>query len=227
MTSVSFHGHACFLLKEEEGQTLVLDPVPDKGFLGITELAPLRVDARWVLSSHLHTDHAAHHLLPHATPIVREGAYGPWEVEKVSAFHDEHGGRLRGGPTDILRIRSAAMCVVHCGDLGELPGPDLMSWLSRHPIDLLLVPAGGWFTLDAADAASLTQRLRPRAAAAYHCSDQGLPLPQLASRLEYLGLFGTHHRRLAFESDSRAAPHPVDSPLILDLRPNLRSADPD
>ena len=52
------------------------------------------------------------------------------------------------------------MSLIHAGDLGMIPSDEeLSSW---KPVDVLLLPIGGIFTIDAREAQKLVSKLSPR-----------------------------------------------------------------
>jgi L-ascorbate metabolism protein UlaG (beta-lactamase superfamily) len=58
------------------------------------------------------------------------------------------------------------MVIIHAGDLGMLPSPDqILSW---KPVDILMVPVGGIFTINGNDAQTLVDRLHPLIAIPMH-----------------------------------------------------------
>jgi L-ascorbate metabolism protein UlaG (beta-lactamase superfamily) len=62
------------------------------------------------------------------------------------------------------------------GDLGHIPGKAVLSQLEG--VDALLIPVGGHFTIDAAAACKLVQRLSPRVVIPMHyrLGDMGYPV---------------------------------------------------
>ena len=80
----------------------------------------------------------------------------------------------------MIDIRVAGLRIVHCGDIGERPEGATLAWLRESPIDLMIVPIGGFFTLGADGAAELVERCSPYRALACHSSNDGLSFPQLA-----------------------------------------------
>ncbi|HSK69206.1 MAG TPA: MBL fold metallo-hydrolase, partial [Candidatus Limnocylindria bacterium] len=58
------------------------------------------------------------------------------------------------------------LVIAHLGDLGEIPGSALQAALDRP--DVLLVPVGGFYTMDAAQAARTVELLRPRVVIPMH-----------------------------------------------------------
>jgi L-ascorbate metabolism protein UlaG (beta-lactamase superfamily) len=85
--------------------------------------------------------------------------------------------------TDVLRVTDTATgeVVVHCGDLGERPVGKLLKWLVQVPIDVLIVPVGGYFTLGGDGALELARLLSPKAVIPCHAAEHGGMFSELAS----------------------------------------------
>ncbi len=147
-------GHACFMLESKENR-LVLDP-----FAGVPGLRDVDTEAEQVLCSH---DHFDHHYL--AGVKLHEGGASPFAVSTVATFHDAQGGALRGSNT--VHILSAERCtVVHLGDLGHR-----LTEAQAEPLrncDVLLLPVGGTYTIDAEQAAETVRQLQPRVVIPMH-----------------------------------------------------------
>lgn len=173
-----FFGHACFGVEigsvslcidpYEPGPNISLPPLPD-------------TFTHWV-PTHEHSDHNAGHAIPAAERLRAPARLPGIRIERVGAAHDEFGGRLRGGMTDVLRVTDdAGTTVVHCGDLGERPTGDLLRWLGERPIDVLIVPTGGYFTLGPDGALELARLLQPEATIACHAAEHGANFSELGS----------------------------------------------
>src|SRR5690554_399356 len=155
-----FLGHAAMRLRAGDQTTLMIDPYNPGGYGGRMGYAPIPYKADAVVCSHAHADHAAVEDLP-TTPLLIEGDadFGPFSVRRHPAFHDEYGGRRRGGAVDILEIRVDGRRIVHLSDVGHSPTPALIEALWAP--DILCVPVGGNFTIGAAQAFEWWQRLAP------------------------------------------------------------------
>ena len=171
-----------------------MDPFEPGGLGGAVQL-PALPDAftHWI-ATHDHVDHNASSAIPGALRLrasAHTSAQAPGvSVDAYSAFHDEFGGRLRGGSTDLLRFRCdtalGQRTVMHCGDLGERPVGRLLDWLRETPIDVLIVPVGGYFTLGGEGAAELVSLVRPSVVVPCHAREHGVALPQLQSESHFL-----------------------------------------
>lgn len=150
-----WNGHSCFTLETSQGR-VVFDPYLDDYVPG---LAHLDLTADLVLCSHLHRDHGARNLvkLTGRSPAV--------QVEEIATFHDPKEGALRG-PNTIRVLTAEGLRVAHLGDLGcELEGWQLEK---LRGVDVLLVPVGGYYTIDAAQAQALAEQVKPRVVVPMH-----------------------------------------------------------
>lgn len=155
--SVTYIGHACFAL-EWQGWRVVLDPYADGSVPG---LESVRETADAVYCSHDHRDHGAVKNVK-----CRKGqAPAGFAVEELETEHDPCGGALRGKNT----VRVFTFGALRCAHLGDL-GRDLTEaeCALLRDLDLLLLPVGGYYTIDAAQARVILDRLRPRVAVAMH-----------------------------------------------------------
>ena len=134
-----WNGHSCFTLATEAG-TLVIDPYEDGSVPG---LSPLHLEADAVYCSHEHRDHG------NRAAVALSGKPCAVEVEELATWHDEVQGAKRGPNT--MRIFSAeGLRVAHLGDLGCGLTPEQAEALSG--LDALLIPVGGFYTIDAGQA---------------------------------------------------------------------------
>ena len=174
MVDITWHGQACFKIKGK-GASVVVDPY-EADFTG---LKPLKLEADIVCVTHSHQDH-------NNTKAVKtsEGQdpfiiSGPGEFEKmsvnivgVSSFHDNFEGQERGKNT-IYNITVDEINVVHLGDLGQKKlTQGQVEQLSS--CDVLLIPTGGTYTIEAKDAPDIIAQLEPKIVIPMHHGIAGL-----------------------------------------------------
>ena len=80
-------------------------------------------------------------------------------------FHDDQGGALRGGNT-MRAFCAEGLRVVHCGDLGHWPDEEQRAFLMGS--DVLMLPVGGYYTIDAAEAEKIVDAVCPRTVLPMH-----------------------------------------------------------
>lgn len=167
-------GHAAFLL-ESGGTTIITDPfkkhVGYPVFTGSVDI---------VTVSHDHNDHNAVGLLKGYSTVLHEA--GDYEVSGISikgfeSFHDKQQGRQRG-KNIIFLISAEGMNLVHLGDLGHELEPEQVEAIGR--VDLLLLPVGGYYTIDAEDAFKVAGLLNPGIIIPMHYQTQHCNIKELA-----------------------------------------------
>ena len=154
---IKWLGHSSFLLEESTGTTIVTDPY-ESDYVGIS-YPEVRADI--VTVSHGHHDHNAAHLVQ-GQPRVIDGV-GFWEIDGVyintlESCHDHHGGARRGKNL-ICKFRLDGVEVVHMGDIGEEITPQLGEAIG--PVNVLLIPVGGNYTIGAEQAKEYVDFLMP------------------------------------------------------------------
>ncbi len=168
-------GHACFAV-ESGGYTVVLDPYTLENY------PPLHAGAHRVLCSHTHRDHA---FLPAVTLLPPPGE-DPFAVETVESFHDDRGGALRG--TNTIHILCAeGLRVAHLGDLGHELSEEQLDRL--RGVDALLLPVGGYYTIDAPTAKRVADAVAPRVIVPMHYRHGDYGLREVGTAEEFLRLF--------------------------------------
>lgn len=161
--TLKYLGHAAFLL--QAGETIFLmDPYdPNCGY------GKLEVQADYVTVSHEHMDHNYIAAAPGAKPIRGLSPDGlGWEevsltldgvdVFTVPSYHDNAAGKLRGRNA-IFVFDTGLVRLVHLGDLGHPLNQEHLDKLA--PVDVLLIPVGGHFTIDGTDAVEIIHKLEP------------------------------------------------------------------
>jgi len=125
------------------------------------------LEADLVLSTHDHEDHNNVKAVKGpagGAPFVITGP-GEYEIKDISvrgipSFHDEKEGKERGENT-IYMIEAEGMRLCHLGDLGQSElTADQVSKIGN--IDILFVPVGGVYTIDAKAAAKIVSQIEPR-----------------------------------------------------------------
>ena len=146
---ITYLGHSCFKI-ESQDYSIVLDPYQDGKVPGYL---PIRETADQVLCSHGHGDHCG---VENVT--LRSGGTSPFTVEALETWHDDQQGALRG--QDTIHILDDGQCrIAHLGDLGCELAPEQKDRLQG--LNALLIPVGGYYTIDAVQASKLAHELNP------------------------------------------------------------------
>ncbi len=148
-------GHAEFLIETEGGIRIVTDPFDASCGYPVSG-----VSADAALVSHQHHDHNAVHLLKGSPRVIDcEGTYTlapDVRVTALKAWHDDVQGAKRG-QTLLFLIEAEGLRIVHLGDLGDSLTPGQTEVLKKP--DLLMIPVGGFFTIDAEKAWETARKL--------------------------------------------------------------------
>lgn len=172
---IYWYGQACFRLKGKNA-SLVIDPYKPE-FVGLKTPKELQGDV--VLSTHSHEDHnfvTSVSAPSGGKPMVFDKA-GEYEVGGVvitgiNSFHDNQEGQERGVNT-IFHLLFDNLDIVHLGDLGQ-------NKLSEEQIaeigqtDILLIPVGSVYTIDAKTASEIVSQLEPKIIIPMHYKVEGL-----------------------------------------------------
>ncbi len=171
---ITWMGHSCFKIQDKvgtDGITVTTDPFDKK--IGIK---PPNYESDIVLVSHDHYDHnnvsalrGTHFLINTAGEYDVKGIL----IHGVESFHDEKQGKERGSNI-IYRIEIDDISVSHLGDLGHVLDNKQLELLVGT--DILLIPVGGRFTLDAKKAVEVVSQVEPRIVIPMHYKTPGLKI---------------------------------------------------
>lgn len=153
---VRWFGQAAFLLESVGGTTFVTDPYADT--IGYP---PLRVAADYVTKSHDHDDHANVGAVKGAKRVfdqVGEYQAGDVTVKATLTPHDDVGGTKRG-PNLVFTFDDGDIRLCHLGDLGAPLTPEQLASIGK--VDVVCVPVGGIYTVDAGGAVKVCDQLKP------------------------------------------------------------------
>ncbi|MCI6729846.1 MAG: MBL fold metallo-hydrolase [Clostridiales bacterium] len=175
---IIYLGHACFCL-EAEGYRTVVDPYIDGMVPG---LPPLRVSAEAVYCSHGHEDHN----FVGAVVIQKTSVPAPYTLEAFVTPHDAEEGRRRGMNT--VRIFDfGGLRVAHMGDVGRPLTEEETAKL--RGVDCLLIPVGGFYTIDARQARDMAAQIQPRVLIPMHYRTKTTGFGEIAPLEAFTGLY--------------------------------------
>ncbi len=166
---IIWHGHSCFEISGKEG-TIVFDPYQSGSVPGLN---PLKLKANLVLCSHEHDDHNARNCV--------EVAPKDFKVTCIETYHDHHQGSHRGKNT-IHIVDFEDMKVVHMGDIGYVM--DDVSKLKN--CDILMIPIGGYYTIDTKEALEYIERIKPRIVIPMHYRSHEFGYDVLSTNEEFI-----------------------------------------
>ncbi len=187
MVNITYLGHACFLL-ESEGYRTVLDPYENGSVPGLGDLT---LAAEAVYCSHAHGDHNAAHLVRQTRTALR----APYTLTEFQAPHDDAGGKKRG-MTTVRIFDFGGLRVAHMGDIGRLLTPEEAEKL--RGVDCMLLPVGGFFTVDAAHAAQIAKQAGAKRIVPMHYRTKTTGFPVIGK----LELFTRLYENVSYEGDT-------------------------
>lgn len=153
---IRYIGHSCFAIETDAGRRLVIDPYDNS--IGLT---PVRETADLLLITHHHFDHdyvdgvSGDYVLVDGPGTTEEAGV---RVTGIQVPHDAEGGAQRGFVTAYL-IEADGRRILHMGDVGTMPDDAFFDQIGR--VDVLMIPIGGRYTVDAAGAKAICDRIQP------------------------------------------------------------------
>jgi len=188
---IKWLGHASFLITSGDGKKVITDPYTSGGFGGAIKYGPIREHADVVTVSHAHDDHNDVGALPQgfeevSTPGKHEVA--GLTITGVKTFHDQQKGKERGRNV-VFVIEVDGIRVVHLGDLGHKLSDEEIRAIGKT--DVLLIPVGGYFTMEPKDALVVARSLGPSVIIPMHYKTPSVNFP-IKPVEDFLSLAGKH-----------------------------------
>ncbi len=216
---IKYLGHASFLLTAADGTKVQFDPYEPGGFNGAIGYGPFQETADIVVVSHDHADHGYVKAVP-GNPQVVKGpglqTVGGIEFRRLRVYHDNRRGAERG-ENIITACRVDGLTVCHVGDLGHVLSEEEVRAVGK--VEVLMVPVGGLFTIDAAQATQVMKSLFPRICIPMHYKTPKCGFP-IASVEEFLTGRRPVKRLGQSEVEIRAETLPVETEIWV-LEPAL------
>lgn len=167
--NLTYLGHSSFLI-EAKGTRIVTDPFGAIGF------AFPSVSADLVTVSHGHYDHCNVRDVG-GTPeaLCKAGSYkrGGVRLTAIPSFHDGVHGMRRGNNL-IFRYEAEGLSLCHLGDIGKPCSAELIEQIGK--VDILLIPVGGNYTIDALAAKEYVKCISPKIAIPMHYKTKDLQI---------------------------------------------------
>lgn len=193
---ITWQGHSCFKIQDKigpEGAVVVTDPFDKE-----TGLKVPNFEADIITVSHDHKDHNNVGALrgnPFVISCAGEYDFKGVLIEGIDSYHDEKKGEARGGNI-VYRIEIDDISVAHLGDLGEVLDNSQIEKLAGT--DVLLIPVGGKYTLDAKKAVEVISQIEPRIIIPMHYQTDGLKidLDSVDKFIKEIGLTPTYEEKL-------------------------------
>lgn len=198
---IQWKGHSSFLLTSKKGTKILTDPYDESVGYPVP-----RVGANVVTVSHQHHDHNATGLLPGVPVVVDDpGTHivAGVEICGVPTFHDQEQGAKRG-KNIVYVIALDGINVCHLGDIGHALSPEQIEKIGQ--VDVLCIPVGGNYTVDAQQAKEIVEQLKPTFVLPMHYKYEGLVKYPIAAVDEFIKLFPSVKRLPKLEVDAESLP---------------------
>lgn len=173
---VTYIGHAYFVIRFESGLSVCFDPYSPGSVPGLADCSAV---ADEVYCSHSHADHNGYMYVIKPDPHYSGPAP---EVEIISTFHDDVRGAKRG-TNNITVVKSGGETVVHMGDIGCAITSDQLDRIKG--CSLLLIPVGGFFTIDSKQAFDMCEQIGPEVIVPMHYSGDGFGYDVISGREDF------------------------------------------
>ena len=171
---VKWLGHATFLITAGDGTKIITDPyIPGNGL----SYGEIKESADIVTVSHDHFDHNNVASVSGNPQVVKDSE--PTEIKGIKirgvpTYHDDKQGKDRGNNVIfIMDVDGVKVC--HVGDLGHPLNSQQVADIGK--VDVLLVPVGGFFTIDAKVATEVCKKLNPGAVIPMHFKNERCEFP--------------------------------------------------
>jgi L-ascorbate metabolism protein UlaG (beta-lactamase superfamily) len=214
--NIKYLGHAAFVITSDTGIRIITDPYetgPDLTYGEITESADI------VTVSHDHFDHSNVAAVKGNPGVVRKTGRSKVkgiEFTGTATYHDEAKGRLRGNNT-IFCFEVDGIRVCHLGDLGHLLNDKQVAEIGS--VDIVLIPVGGYYTIDAKAATEVCNQLKPKVVIPMHYkTEKGIP--NIAGVDEFLRGKANVSQMDASQAEFKRGEFPAASQIMV-LKPAL------
>lgn len=169
---IKYLAHSSFLITSDNGTKIITDPYQAGGDF---KYAPITETADIITISHEHVDHNYTGDIGGSPEIVKGSATVKGITFKaVPTAHDDNGGSEHGNNLAMCFVVDGVR-IVHLGDLGHLLTDNQV--VEIHKTHVLLIPVGGNFTIDAANAKEVADQLRARVIIPMHYKTDKCDIP--------------------------------------------------
>jgi L-ascorbate metabolism protein UlaG (beta-lactamase superfamily) len=161
-------GQSTFVLTSSNGTKILMDPVNNTSGYNITPISGVDV----ITITHEHSDHNNVAMATGSPLILRGLNTNGWvnydqslkgvriySIGAYDVFHDNTSGSQRGRDSFFV-FEVDGLRIAHLGDLGHTLTPEQINRIG--PVDVLMIPVGGFYTIDAAAATIVVDQLKPK-----------------------------------------------------------------
>ena len=174
---IKWYGHSAFQITTEKGIRIIIDPYESGSFSGALSYGKIEDQADIVLTSHDHADHNyTKDIKGKYNHISKAGDHKikDIKIKAIPCFHDSLGGK-KGGSNLIFVITADGLNLVHMGDIGHSLDQELLKKIGK--VDILLLPVGGFFTVDAVMAQKIMNDIKPSITVPMHYKTEKCNFP--------------------------------------------------
>lgn len=166
---IKWLGHASFLITSDTGTKIIIDPYVTGGPLSYGEI---KESADVVTVSHEHGDHNNAAAVGGNPKVIRETAKVKGvDFRAIPTFHNA----AKSTKNTVFCFEVDGIRVCHLGDLGHQLSDDDICEMGK--VDILLVPVGGYFTIDAKVATDVCNKLKPKVVLPMHYKNEKCNYP--------------------------------------------------
>ncbi|MFC2050881.1 MBL fold metallo-hydrolase [Chloroflexota bacterium] len=209
-------GHSCFLITSETGLKIITDPYSTGGGINYS---PVNETAGVVTVSHDHRDHNNFAAVAGKPEIVTgTGTKTAKELQfkGIASHHDKSRGEERGANT-IFCFTVDGIDICHLGDLGHDLSQEEIAQIGN--VDVLLIPIGGLYTIDAKVASKVVDDLKPKVVAPMHYKTPKCDFP-ITSVEDFIAGKKNVNKLNSSETEFKAGKLPETTEIIV-LQPAL------
>ncbi len=174
---IKWYGHSAFLVTSDQGVKIITDPYESGAYGGQLSYGKIKDQADIVLTSHDHADHNDTKSLPGSPEIVKGSGSKTVKgisIKGISTYHDPSKGSERGANT-IFTFSVDGIKICHLGDLGHILSEKELAEIGS--VDILLIPVGGYFTIDAKEATRVAEQIKPKVLIPMHFKTEKCGFP--------------------------------------------------
>jgi L-ascorbate metabolism protein UlaG (beta-lactamase superfamily) len=169
---IKWLAHAAFLITAGDGTRIITDPYETSEGL---RYGQINEAADIVTVSHEHGDHNNTKAVKGSPQVVRGDAEVKGiKIRAIATAHDDKSGGERGQNT-VFCFEIDGIGVCHAGDLGHVLSDKQVAAIGA--VDVLMVPVGGFFTIDASAATRVCEQLKPKVIIPMHFKTEKLAFP--------------------------------------------------
>jgi len=211
---IKYLGHAAFMITSDAGTRIITDPYGARDDLRYGEI---QESADIVTVSHDHFDHNNVAAVRGNPEVVRGAAKVKGiEFKGIPSYHDEAKGQQRGENT-ILCFEVDGIRICHLGDIGHPLSDKQVAEVGK--VDILVVPVGGYYTVDAKVASQICDALSPKVIIPMHFKTEKNDFP-ITGVDEFLRGKGGISRLGTSEAEFKQGELPTTTQIIV-LEPAL------